>query len=79
MISALTEDRFQNCGSHIRVTQSEQREMMLGFSMSLEVLYQGDKRMRTTEKTEKHEKMRPPQGMLHNLVYLLPQEIQGAC
>lgn len=79
MISAITEGRFQNGDFHTRATQSEPREMMLGFRMRLEGLYQGDKRMKTAEKTEKHGKMWPPQGMLRKLVYLLPQGILGAC
>ena len=70
---------FQSCDIHRGVPPSEERGMMLGFGMSLEGLYQEGKTMRTTEKTQRHEKTRCLLGVLPDLAYLLREEMLGAC
>lgn len=52
--------------------------MMLGFGVSPKGPSKGDKRVRTAEKTRKHEKMWCLQGELRNLVQLLPEETREA-
>lgn len=53
--------------------------MMLGFGISLEGLYQEGKMMKTTEKTQRHEKTWCLLGMLHDLAYLLWEGMLGVC
>lgn len=53
---------FQNCGAHIRGYSRGER-MMLGFGMSLEGLYQGDKMIRAAEKTQAWENVMPSRNV----------------
>lgn len=50
-MNAVTEAVFQSNGTRRRLPESEERDMMLRFGMSLEGLYQEGKRMRSQKRS----------------------------